>query len=121
MTTEHMLVVDGVVIKAPSTFEWGLQDVSSGDATRDQNAYMYKNRLTQKRKINLAWLAPDREEIRNILSAFNPEYFNVKYYDPLDGEIVEREFYCGDRSAPVKIWTVNNKRYSNVSFNIIER
>lgn len=116
-----MIKVDGVAIKTPSTFSWGLQDVSSSDAGRTQDAVMHKNRIAQKRKIDLVWAMPTPAEAHSILVAFNPEYVNVTYYDPLDGLTVTRNFYTGDKTAPVKIWTVGNKRYESLSFNIIER
>lgn len=116
-----MITVDGVKIKTPSTFSWGLQDISSSDAGRTQDAIMHKNRMAQKRKIDLAWAMPTPEEAHAILVAFNPEYINVTYFDPLDGQIVTRNFYTGDKTAPVKIWTVGNKRYESIAFNIVER
>ena len=116
-----MIKVDGEWIKTPSTFNWGLQDVSGSDAGRTQDAVMHKNRIAQKRKIDLAWANPTKEETHAILVAFNPEYVDVTYWDPLDGKNVTRTFYVGDRSAPVKTWYVGNQRYASVSFNIIER
>lgn len=117
----NMIQVDGVKIKTPSTFIWGLQDVSASDAGRTDDAVMHKNRVAQKRKIDLSWAMPNKEEARDILTSFNPEYINVTYYDPLDGANVTKTFYTGDKTAPVKIWTVNNKRYELISFSIIER
>jgi len=118
---DDLLLVDGVLIKTPSIFEWGKSDVSGKDATRNQVAYMYKNRIAKKRKISLAWWMTNKPETTAILQAFDPEYFMVTYYDPLLGTDATKEFYCGDMSAPVKTWTKDNKRYTSVSFDIIER
>ena len=117
----NMIEVDGVKIKTPSSFIWGLQDISASDAGRTDDALMHKNTVSKKRKIDLVWAMPTPEQAHDILVAFNPEYVSVRYYDPLDGESVTRCFYTGDKTAPVKIWTVNNKRYESISFNIIER
>ena len=110
-------------IKAPSSFQWGLEDNSASDAGRvqDENDTMYKNRTSQKRKISLSWTGTTKEETAEILQAFNPEYIFVKYPDAMSGEDEIREFYVGSRSAPLKLWNVNNKYYSSLSFNIIER
>lgn len=116
-----MLSVDGVPVKTPSKMSIGFQDVSNSDAGRTQDALMHKNLVARKRKIDLVWASPTPEEAHAILTAFYPEYFNVTYYDPLDGGTVTRTFYSGDKTAPVKIWSVNNKRYESISFNIIER
>lgn len=110
-------------VKTPSSFEWGLSDVSDEDSGRvkDDNDTMYKNRTSQKRHIKLSWSGPTPAETASILQAFNPEYIFVKYPDAMSGDNEIREFYVGDRSAPVHIWTVSNKRYTQVSFDIIER
>ncbi len=115
--------VDGVPCKCPSTFTWGLGDNSASDAGRvqDGNDTMYKNRTTQKRKINLGWNGITQAEAAQILQMFNPEYIRVTYWDAMDGCEETRTFYVGDRSAPVKIWVVGQKRYQSLSFDIIER
>lgn len=116
-----MIWVDGVEIKTPSGFTWGLQDVSDSASGRTQDALMHKNRISQKRKLSLSWNNPTKEETAAILKAFNPEYVTVKYPDAMSGTYETRTFYVGDRTAPMKIWTINKKRYSQVSFDIIER
>lgn len=116
-----MLAVNGVPIKSPSSMTIGFQDISNADAGRTQDAIMHKNLVARKRTIALSWSNPTPEEAYAILQAFYPEYFNVTYYDPLEGATVTKNFYSGDKTAPVKIWTANNKRYESISFDIIER
>lgn len=116
-----MIVVNGVAIKTPSSFNWGLQDISDSASGRTQDTLMHKNRIGQKRKLSLGWNNPTKEETAIILQAFNPEYVNVTYPDAMSGVDETRTFYVGDRTAPMKIWTVNMKRYSQLSFDIIER
>ena len=116
-----MLWVDGTEIKTPSSFEWGLNDVSDSQAGRTQDALMHKNRIAQKRKIALGWNFPTPKEASTILKAFNPEYIVVKYWDSMDGQYESRTFYVGDRSNPMKYWWVGNQRFEKLSFDIIER
>ena len=116
-----MLVVDGVAIKEPAKFDWSLQDVSAPDSGRTEDSYMHKNRVAQKVKIALSWTMTTPTETAQILQAFNPEYINVTYHDPLLNDYRTAEFYVGDRSAPVKRWWLSDKRYESVSFDIIER
>lgn len=109
----------------PSALTWGLQDISSSDAGRVQDAgnTMYKMRTSQKRKLNLQWTLLDAGQAASILQAFNPEYFYVRYFDFMSGGYEVREFYAGDRSAPVKWFELARKgtRLTTVSFDIIER
>lgn len=109
----------------PSSMEWGLQDISSSDAGRVQDAgnTMYKMRLSQKRKLNLTWTMPTSAQAAEILNAFNPEYFYVEYFDAMANARQVRYFYCGDRSAPMKWYNlggIKGTRYTTISFNIIE-
>ena len=82
---------------------------------------MHKNRKGQKRKISLSWIAKDWKTTQKIMQAFNPEYIMVKYPDMLSGQYETREFYVGDRTAPVKLWGTWKKIIDNISFDIIER
>ena len=116
-----MLIVDGVAVKSPSSFTWGLQDVSDSESGRTMDAIMHKNRIAQKRKINLEWWGLRPEDAAKVLQAFNPEYIMVTYPDAMSGTDETREFYVGDRSAPVQQWFVGGKLYSKITLNIIER
>lgn len=109
----------------PSSLTFGLQDISSADAGRvhDPGNTMYKMRTSQKRKLGLTWTLPTAEQATAILRAFNPEYFWVRYFDVLDGQVEVRCFYAGDRSAPFQWYEVPLKgtRLAQVQFDIIER
>lgn len=116
-----LLKVNGVAIKAPSSMSFGIQDISAPDAGRGQDLTMYKGKLGQKQTIQLGWNMVTPVEAAAILTAFDPEYFNVTYTDPKTNATVTKEFYCGDRSAPIQQWNVNNKYFNSITFNIIER
>ena len=117
----NMLVVDGVKIKSPSSLSWGKQDISASDAGRTDDTIMHKNKVGEKRTLDLSWSGTTLQEASAILKAFAPEYFQVTYWDVENCRMETRTFYSGDKKAPVKIWTVNQKRYESISFNIIER
>ena len=116
--------VNGVTMPCPSKCDWGLQDISASDSGRveDPNATMYKNRIAQKVKLSLEWVAVSDADAATILTAFNPEYINVTYHDPMANATQTKEFYTGDRTA-VCYWWVDNRgfTYTNINFNIIER
>lgn len=121
MVDDTLLEVDGVAVKCPSDLTWGLQDVSKSDAGRTNNALMHKNRIAQKRMISLSWKGLTPQECHRIVLAFNPEYIQVRYWDALDGDMVTRTFYVGDRTAQLATWTKDKKVYRDISFDIIER
>jgi hypothetical protein len=108
-------------VKDPSAMTWGLKDVSGSNAGRTTDTIMHKDRRGQKVTLSLAWNGPTPAEASAILQAFNPEYIFLRYTDPLTNTKTTKEFYVGDRSAPVKVWQSNNKLYETVSFEVIER
>lgn len=109
----------------PSVYEVGYQDISASDAGRvhDAGNTMYKMRTSQKVKIKLGWPHPTAEQVSEILLAFDPEYVYVRYVDPKTNSRKVKEFYVGDRSAPMTFYRLPGKgtRYTTVSFDIIER
>lgn len=121
MDREIMIKVDGAEMPCPSSFTWGLLDISAAESGRTDDITMHKNRVGQKRTIFLSWNGPTFERTSQILRAVNPEYINVTYPDALEGKYVTKVFYVGDRSAPFKCWWVGNKRMETLSFELIER
>lgn len=116
-----------VAMPDPSTLEWGLQDVSAPDAgrTQDANATMYKEYITSKRKLKLAWLNPTMEDAGMVLRAIHHEYFRVRYFDVMAGEFQTRTFYHGDITAPFRWFDLpgreDSRRLTTLSFDVIER
>ena len=105
----------------PSKVDWGYQDVSQGDSGRDDTGYMYKGKVTEKIKLQLTWSAVSPEKASVILQAFKPEYFYIRYFDPEINGYRIMEAYSGDKTAPVKIWSDNQKIYESLNFDVIER
>lgn len=113
--------VNGVAVKPPDAdgYKWDLEDVSASDAGRTEDVMMHKKRIGQVDAINLTWSNLTTAEVSTILKAFNPEYITVEYLNPLEGKFVTKEFYVGNRSAPMYSSATN--LWGNVSFKIIAR
>jgi hypothetical protein len=112
--------VGGTVVPVPSKYDWKLSDVSAADAGRTEDALMHKMRIAQKVHIELEWQNVSDVDARTILTAFNPEYINVNYYDFKAMSFQTKRFYVGDRSVSAYNRTAGME-YSTISFNIIER
>lgn len=113
--------VDGVAMPCPTTWNFGIMDVSLGESGRTDDALMHKNRVAQKRKIQVGYSARTPDVMTKVLQAINPEYISVYYYDLLDGNYATRTFYVGDRSAPFKYWWDGKHVIESLSFDLIER
>ena len=110
--------VGGVTVACPSKYEYKLSDVSAADAGRTEDAKMHKLRIAQKVHIELEWQNVGDAVARTVLTAFQPEYISVNYYDYKAMAFQTKTFYVGDRSV-----TSYNRRLGigTISFNVIEQ
>ena len=121
MITIRNLKTNATLTIVPSSMQWGLQDISASDSGRDYTGYMYKNRIAQKRKLELEFAGLDWASASQLLNVVDSEYIRVTYPDMYAGMEQTRTFYVGDREAPVFVWWEDKKVLSNITFNFIER
>lgn len=111
--------VNGTAVRCPSAYQYDLQDVSASNAGRTEDGKMHKERIGQCVKLELRWDYIPSADVAVILQAFNPEYFDVTYLDAKSGTFQTKEFYAGDRTAPM--YNAKLGLWTNLTFNIIER
>lgn len=117
-----MIEINGIKIKSPTSFTWGLNEVASEDSGRTLDATMHKDVIGIKRKLECEWVGLTREDTANILQLTKSTvYVSVTYPDSMSGVDETRTFYTNDPVTPVQIWNFNNKRYSKLTLNFIER
>lgn len=105
-------------IPAPSKYDWKLSDVSSADAGRTEDGLMHKMRITQKVHLELEWQNVGDADAQTILTAFQPEYISIKYFDYKSNCFLTKTFYVGDRSVSAYNRV---KKIGTISFNVIEQ
>ena len=115
-----ILKFDGVTLPCPSKFDFSIQRVSAGESGRTDDGVMHVNQVTQKRKIALSGAVKNPQDTARILTAAQPEYISVYYFDPVGGQYETRRFYTGDRAAPVWRWFTGCQYFESISFDIIE-
>lgn len=106
-------------IPVPSEYTVDLEDVSQPDAGRTQDGKMHKKRIGQLRKLHLKWWNIDTATVYQILSAFQEEYLEVFFWDPIRGQYTQQIFYVGDRSMPA--YSGELDIWSDLEFNLIQR
>ena len=119
MPTNPIKKVDDAAVPCPNKYQWLLEDISKADAGRTEDGTMDKARIGQVVAIELEWRYIDTATISEILNMFNPEYIMVEYLDPMAGDFQTKEFYVGNRSAPM--YNAELDLWENVSFKIIAR
>nr|DAJ88197.1 MAG TPA: hypothetical protein [Caudoviricetes sp.]DAP02356.1 MAG TPA: hypothetical protein [Caudoviricetes sp.]DAV86289.1 MAG TPA: hypothetical protein [Caudoviricetes sp.]DAZ54268.1 MAG TPA: hypothetical protein [Caudoviricetes sp.] len=100
-------------------YKWELEDASASDAGRTEDVVMHKKRIGQTDAVTLKFSGLSIANASKILKMFNPEYITVKYLNMLEGGYVTKEFYVGNRSAPLYNSSLNV--VDNVTFKIVAR
>lgn len=117
-----MLKINGVTMPEPSALEWSLQDLSTEDSGRTLDGTMFKDKVSQKRKLSCEWPPMKWSEISTLLTAVNQSVMmSVTYPDAMSGQYETRTFYVGDRTAPVKRLIAGNELWDRTSFDFIEQ
>lgn len=80
---------------------------------------MWKEKIGQLVKLELEWSYLTTAQISTVLTAFDPEYFNVEYLDAKTATFKTSEFYVGDRTAP--LYNSRLGLWEGLALNIIER
>lgn len=117
-----MITANGVVMPDPSSLQYNLQGVSAPDAGRAESLRMYTGKKGEVKKYSIAWNQITPEQAKTILDVFRPaSYVTIKVQDPSINRLSTNEYYVSDITCPFQQWFVNGKRYSKLSFDIIER
>lgn len=100
-------IIAGNKVKMPKEISVSIQTLDSGSSGRNANGDMVRDILAKKTKIDAKWGPLNTSEVSLILRAIDSAFFDIRYFDPQEGGLITKSFYCGDRSIPVYSW--NNK------------
>lgn len=101
--------------------KWSRNDIDSELTKRSKlTAKMYRKRLAVKRKLSVTCKRMTTAEVKELNQAILPEKISVTYLDPLEGQIVTKDFYGSSVDATTQITMGDETYWDGVSFNIIE-
>ncbi|MCI9026688.1 MAG: hypothetical protein HFF47_01415 [Lawsonibacter sp.] len=101
--------------------KWSRNDVDSELTKRSKlTAKMYRKRLATKRKLSITCKRMTTAEVHELNQAILPEKISVTYLDPLEGQVVTKEFYGSSVDATTQISMGDETYWDGVGFNIIE-
>ena len=121
---DFVLKVNGRILPTPSEMSFTLQDYDSENSKRTISGKMTRDRIranTLKIKLDFPPLFGD--ELKTIIDAVTPQFFNVQVLDPRTNSIQTLEMYCGDKSFDtLRVFVESGKvKYEGLSFSLIER
>jgi len=101
--------------------KWQRNDVDGTDSGRAMDAFMYRDRISTKIRLDITCKPLRSDEIRLVLNAIYPEYVTVIYDDPMYGTVT-KTMYSNNNPATYQIRKSNGIEYwSGVTFPLIER
>jgi hypothetical protein len=106
-------------LPTPSEISLGVMDISK--AERNTRGMLLKEHIATKQKLELGWKYLSATELKTVLSAVSPTFFDVTYTDPLTNATRTGTFYAGDRTVGVMDIKNGVTRYKDIKFNLIER
>lgn len=112
--------INGTKVTQPAEVVYGRYDLDSEDSFRALDGTMQRDRITTKVKLDCTWNALTASQMRHLLQAMDDVFFDINYYDPLEGQTT-KTFYVGDRTAPV--YSIANGKiiFKSFSANFIEK
>lgn len=114
-----LVTIGGVALPTPTGFQVGIQDISK--AERNANGRMIIERVATKRKLFITYSFVTEEDASLILKMIAPTFYDVTYLDPQNNTMQSGSFYCGDRNLGMVDYRNGVARYSDFTFNLIER
>lgn len=116
-----MLKINGVSITAPISFKVEIMDLD-GESNRNAKGELIRDRIAVKRKLECEWPPLTMSQISTILQAVKDVFFQVEYPDPMQGAVITKTFYVGDRSAPALYIDKSGKMFwKGLTMNFIEK
>jgi hypothetical protein len=119
-----MIKINNVDIAVyPSEYRVVVSDIDNADTTtRTMDGLLHRDRIAVKRKIEMKWSTIKWDKVSSILTSIQNPFFNVTFPDPVTGSTLTREFYVGDRTAPVALIQPDGTYlWKDMAFNFIER
>ena len=105
---------------ASCTFE--IETLDTENSGRSLNGLMYRDVITTKISLQLQWNTISVAEMSSLLTALSSTFFEVRYFNPIQGDWTTDTFYCGNRTVPVYSCINNQIVYdSGFSVNLIQR
>lgn len=101
--SERKVIINGrdVTKFLADNVKLGLKDLQT-NSKRNGLGEMHFQLVAQKRTLSLDFPILSDDELKSILGLFEGiAFFNINYYEPLEGQQVTKVFYKGDRDVEI--------------------
>lgn len=120
-TTTRPFKINGVAIPTPSSYKFGIEDLSSEETGRTLDGVMHKDVVAVKDYYDCTWARLSWEDAATLLNAIdNKPKINFTYADPRKpNQWLTNEFYVGERSGGALDLTDPNRTWTEIAFRFI--
>lgn len=115
------ITIDGKEFN-PSSCTFEIETLDTENSGRSLDGLMHRDVITTKISLQLQWNTISVAEMSSLLTALSSTFFEVRYFNPVQGDWTTDTFYCGNRTVPVYSCINNQIVYdSGFSVNLIQR
>lgn len=121
MLADKPFQIDGVTVPTPSSYEFGVEDVSSEETGRTLDGIMHKDVVAVKDYYTCTWKSLGWNEAAELLRLVDgKEIVTVTYADPLFPDMMKvGEFYVGKRTGKANNLRNMNNTWKDITFQFI--
>lgn len=113
--------IDGVAIPTPTSYKFGLEDLSSEETGRTLDGVMHKDVVDDKDRYECSWKSLSWTDAALLLNAVNKKTsFMFTYVDPrVPNQWLTNKFYVGERSSVALNLKNDHNTWGDISFTFI--
>lgn len=104
---------------------WARNDIDGSNAGRTIGGTMIRDRVAQKVRLDITCKPLMLERCQTLLQAINPEFVEVHYIDPKDGEVTKTMYSNNNPAVVSQVFDDGygdyNVLFTGITFPLIER
>lgn len=119
-----ILEIDGLnilpYIAYSDGIKWQRNDLDAPDAGRTLDGVMHRGRVASKIRMDIRCRPLKAEEASVVLRAILPEYIQVHYVDPMDGETTKQMYSNNNPATHMLLQADGTEWWSDITFPLVE-
>lgn len=121
-TTQNGTYTDLTPYIAFGGLKWSRNDIDASNSGRDtQDGLMHRARVAIKTRLDVTCKPLTNAEAKTVLTAIQPEWLWVKYYDVQAGSIQTKKMYSNNIPATALITKGTTDYWTGITFPLIEQ
>lgn len=118
-----LIRINGVDMPEPTAYDFEFSDLDTEKTGRDLNFKLVRARKRSRvYSVSVAWENIGIDKLKKIVTATDPVFFQVRLFDMVSGQFVEKTMYAGNRTVKTSLVKPDlSDAIGSISFNLIEQ